>query len=83
MTILGADVSLCCTSFFVINFILFSHLHHPSGDVPAEDPNHGSVLSVYAGPQAGCLPVALFADSNGWSGSCAGSVRLKVSYVSQ
>lgn len=51
----------------------------PSGDVPAEDPDHGSVLSVHAGPQAGRLPVALAADSHGWSGSCAGSVHLYVS----
>lgn len=50
----------------------------PSGDVPAEDPDHSSVLSVHAGPQAGRLPVALIAYSYGWSGSRAGPVQLHV-----
>lgn len=44
----------------------------PSGDVPAEDPDHGTVLRVHAGPQAGHLPVDLAAHPDGRSGSCAG-----------
>ena len=49
------------------------------GDVPAEDPDHSSVLGVHARPQAGHLPVALPSHPNGRSGSCAGPVHLNVS----
>lgn len=45
----------------------------PPGDVPVEDSDHGSVLRVNAGPQAGHLPVAVAAHPHGRSGSRAGN----------
>lgn len=58
-----------------VSFTSFPTLS-PSGDLPAEDPDHSSVLSVHAGPQAGRLSVALVADSYGWSGSRAGTASV-------
>lgn len=56
----------------VVVLLLSFHTFHPSGDVPAEDPDHGSVLRVHAGPQAGHVPVDLAAHPDGRSGSGAG-----------
>lgn len=50
----------------------------PSGDIPAKDPDHSSVLCVHAGPQAGRLPVALLAHPHGRSGSCSGAVLFDI-----
>lgn len=52
--------------------LLIFYTLNPSGDVPAEDPDHSSVLRLHAGPQAGRLPVDLARHPDGWSGSGAG-----------
>lgn len=58
-------------------FLLSFHIFRPPGDVPAEDPDHGTVLRLHAGPQAGRLPVDLAGHPDGWSGSGAGGAPLQ------
>lgn len=52
----------------------------PTGDLPVEDPDHGSFFCVHAGTQAGRLPVAVSAHSHGWSDSCSGLVQVQVTH---